>query len=118
MRVNRDGLAPGFHEQAGNAGEFLLIAGDQARPARPARTSKQSRNVRFSGQIDMSASMVFSKGDLQVHGIWVCFCFRVPVFVPADRVVLSQSARHSHTQDFFQVLIAPQSSMGIACIPR
>src|SRR5258708_39386654 len=40
------------------------------------------------------------------------------ISVPADGVVLSHSAGHAHTQDFFQVLFAPQSSMGIACIPR
>src|SRR5260370_27631962 len=40
------------------------------------------------------------------------------ISVPADGVALSHSAGHAHTQDFFQVLFAPQSSMGIACIPR
>ena len=40
------------------------------------------------------------------------------ISVPADGVVLSHSAGHAHTQDFFQVLFAPQSSMGIAGIPR
>ena len=40
------------------------------------------------------------------------------ISVPADRVVLSHSAGHAHTQDFFQALFLPQSSMGIACIPR
>src|SRR5438270_12552205 len=30
----------------------------------------------------MSASKVFSKGDLQAHGIWVRFGFGVSVFVP------------------------------------
>ena len=38
--------------------------------------------------------------------------------VPADGVVLRHSAGHAHTQDFFQVLVLPQSSMGIAGIPR
>src|SRR5580700_5274322 len=30
----------------------------------------------------MSASMVFSRGDLQAHGIWVWACFWFSVFVP------------------------------------
>jgi hypothetical protein len=33
-------------------------------------------------------------------------------------VVLSHFAVHAYTQDFFQVLFQPQSSMGIAGIPR
>src|SRR5467141_3194225 len=40
------------------------------------------------------------------------------ISVPGYGVVWSLSAGHAHTQDFFQVLFAPQSSMGIACIPR
>src|SRR5256885_1505158 len=40
------------------------------------------------------------------------------ISVPAYRVVLSHSAGHPYTQDFFQVLFAPQSSMGIAWISR
>jgi hypothetical protein len=40
------------------------------------------------------------------------------ISVPADGVILSHSAGHPYTQDFFQVLFAPQPSMGIACIPR
>ena len=33
------------------------------------------------------------------------------ISVPADRVVLSHSAGHAHTQDFFQALVVPQASM-------
>ena len=40
------------------------------------------------------------------------------ISVPAYGVVLSHFAVHAHTQDFFQVLFLPQSSMGIARIPR
>ena len=40
------------------------------------------------------------------------------VSFPAYRVVLSHSADHAHTQDFFQALFAPQLSMGIAWISR
>src|SRR5271156_711044 len=40
------------------------------------------------------------------------------ISVPADGVVLRHSAGHAHTQDFLQVLFAPQSSMGVARIPR
>src|SRR5580704_9159160 len=40
------------------------------------------------------------------------------ISVPADRVVLSDLASHTHAQNFFQVLFWPQASMGIACIPR
>src|ERR1700726_1903006 len=37
---------------------------------------------------------------------------------PAYGVVLSHFAGHAYTQDFFQALFLPQSSMGIAGIPR
>ena len=40
------------------------------------------------------------------------------ISIPAYRVVLSHFAGHAHTQDFFQVLFAPQPSMGIAWIAR
>ena len=40
------------------------------------------------------------------------------ISVPADGVVLSHFAGHAHTQDFFQVLFAPQLPMGIAWISR
>ena len=48
------------------------------------------------------------------------FCPQQPpaISVPADGVVLSHFAGHAYTQDFFQVLFAPQSSMGIAWISR
>jgi hypothetical protein len=40
------------------------------------------------------------------------------ISIPADGVILGHLARHTHTQDFFQVLFAPQWSMGVAGIPR
>ena len=40
------------------------------------------------------------------------------ISVPADGVILGYPTRCAHTQNFFQVMLAPQSSMGIACIPR
>ena len=40
------------------------------------------------------------------------------ISVPAYRVVLSHFAGHPHTQDFFQVLFAPQSPMDIPWISR
>src|SRR5450631_882157 len=33
-------------------------------------------------KVEMSGSMIFSKGDLRVHGIWVGSCFWFLVFVP------------------------------------
>jgi hypothetical protein len=36
--------------------------------------------------------------------------------IPVYRVILSHFAGHPHTEDFFQVLFAPQSSMGIPWI--
>lgn len=33
-------------------------------------------------------------------------------------MILGHPTGHTHTQDLFQVRFPPQSSMGIACIPR
>ena len=33
-------------------------------------------------------------------------------------MILGHPTGHAYTQDLFQVLFPPQSSMGIACIPR
>src|ERR1041384_8188828 len=70
----------------------------------------------------MSASKVFSKGDLRAHGIWVCFGFWVSVFVPRvleavgrkdlrnaapvrDRGAGADSARGSATSGFRPIVV-------------
>ena len=40
------------------------------------------------------------------------------ISIPADGVILGHPTGHAHTQDLFQVLFPPHSSMGIACLPR
>ena len=84
--------------------------------------SGQARRVQISPSVAQPVASVQAPFDLDRSSTkprtYFFPQYSPAIPVPAYGVVLSHFAGHAYTQDFFQALFLPQSSMGIAGIPR